>query len=109
MENPIVTRKLLSRLSLILLGILVAVFALVGLLSVTRGTPVSIVLSADADQRPPSIAHESFARTLELFTGVHLEPGNEVTQLLDGDGTYPVLWQDLRSAQQSITVQMYYA
>ena len=27
---------------------------------------------------------------------------------LNGDGTYPRLWQDLRSAQHSITLQSYY-
>ena len=100
---------LFSRASLVLLAAFVAMLALIGLLSVTRGTPVSIVLSADPASRPPAIQDAQFARTLELFTGVHLEPGNEVTELLDGNGTYPVLWRDLRSAKQSITVQMYYS
>ena len=104
-----VPRLTLARVPLILLATLIAVLALVGLLSITRGTPVSIVLSADPDSRPPAIDDPLFPRTMELFTGVHLEPYNEVTQLLDGDGTYPVLWRDLRGAKQSITVQMYYA
>jgi cardiolipin synthase len=46
---------------------------------------------------------------MELFTGVHLDPGNDIQILLDGNGTYPRLWQDLASAQQTITVQMYYS
>jgi cardiolipin synthase len=32
-----------------------------------------------------------------------------VEQLLNGDGTYTRIWWDLRSATQSITMQMYYA
>ena len=36
-------------------------------------------------------------------------PGNTVEQLLNGDGVYPRLWADLRSAKRTITVQMYYS
>ena len=36
-------------------------------------------------------------------------PGNNVEQLLNGDGVYPRLWADLRSAKHTITVQMYYS
>jgi len=36
-------------------------------------------------------------------------PGNRVELALNGDGTYPRLWADLRSARRFITVQMYYA
>ena len=102
-------RIVLSRLTIVLVGTLVAILALVGLLSITRDTPVSFVLPVEPDDRPPAIAEPEFARTMELFTGLHLEPGNTVQQLLDGDGTYPVLWRDLRAAQHSITVQMYYS
>ena len=102
-------RIVLSRLTIVLVGTLVAILALVGLLSITRDTPVSFVLPVEPDDRPPVIAEPEFARTMELFTGLHLEPGNTVQQLLNGDGTYPVLWRDLRAAQRSITVQMYYS
>jgi cardiolipin synthase len=102
-------RIVLSRLTIVLVGTLVAILALVGLLSITRDTPVSFVLPVEPDDRPPAIAEPEFARTMELFTGLHLESGNTVQQLLNGDGTYPVLWRDLRAAQRSITVQMYYS
>src|SRR5204862_1693061 len=48
-------------------------------------------------------------RTFELFTGTHVFPGNTVEPALNGDGVYPRLWADLRSAQHTITVQMYYS
>jgi cardiolipin synthase len=50
-----------------------------------------------------------FERTFELFTGTHVFAGNTVTQANNGDGVYPKLWADLRSAQHTITVQMYYS
>jgi cardiolipin synthase len=43
-----------------------------------------------------------------LTTGAWLAPGNHVEVMLNGDGTYPRLWEDLRSAQRSITLQLYY-
>ena len=42
-----------------------------------------------------------------MATGAWLAPGNRVEVLLNGDGTYPRLWEDLRSAKQSITLQLY--
>jgi cardiolipin synthase len=50
-----------------------------------------------------------FTRTMELYAGLHIEPGNRVEELLNGNGTYPRLWRDLADAKQTITVQMYYA
>ena len=43
-----------------------------------------------------------------MATGAWLAPGNHVEVMLNGDGTYPRLWEDLRSAQRSITLQLYY-
>ncbi len=50
-----------------------------------------------------------FPHTIELFTGTHIEPGNRVELLLNGNGTYPPLWKDIQSAKRTITVQMYYS
>jgi cardiolipin synthase len=88
--------------------ILVAVFALIGLLSVTRGTPLRRVVYGSR-ARPPLVSDSSFRDLMALYSGVHLEPGNRVEQLLNGDGTYQRLWADLHSAQQTITVQNYYS
>ena len=83
-------------------------FALIGVLSITRGTPVGRVVTL-SDSGPPSVGDSLFERTFELFTGTHIYTGNVVGQALNGDGTYPQLWADLRSAQRTLTVQMYYS
>jgi cardiolipin synthase len=99
----------LKRLGLVFLGILVVLFALVGVLTVTRGTPVRMVIARGDRDGPPPVADSLFARTMELYTGLHIEPGHRVEELLNGNGTYPRLWADLAGARQTITVQMYYA
>ena len=43
-----------------------------------------------------------------MFTRTHIEAGNQVEILLNGDGTYPRLWRDIASAQRTITVQLYF-
>jgi cardiolipin synthase len=98
-----------ARIGLILLGALLALLALVGTLTLTRGTPVRMVLALGDRGGPPPVTDSLFARTLELYTGLHIEPGNRVEELLNGNGTYPRLWIDIASAKQTVTVQMYYA
>jgi cardiolipin synthase len=98
--------KYIAIAALILFGF---VLALIGVLSVTHDTPVTSVIAEGDKEGPPAIVDPLFARSMELFTGVHLDPGNNVQILLDGNGTYPQLWKDLASAQQTITVQMYYS
>src|ERR671914_1464677 len=98
-----------GRIGLILLGAVLVLLAIVGLLTLTRGTPVRMVLALGDRDGPPPASDSLFARTMELYTGVHIEPGNRVEELLNGNGTYPRLWRDLAEAKQTITVQMYYA
>src|SRR5258705_9548136 len=98
--------KYIAIAALILFGV---VLALVGILSVTHDTPVRDVIAEGDKDGPPSIDDPLFARSIELFTGTHIDPGNHVDILLNGDGTYPRLWKDLPSAQRTITVQMYYS
>jgi cardiolipin synthase len=98
----------LKRVAIILGVVIVLGFALIGVLSITRGTPVGRVVTL-SDSGPPSVGDSLFERTFELFTGTHIYPGNVVAQALNGDGTYPQLWTDLRSAQRTLTVQMYYS
>ena len=82
--------------------------ALIGLLSVTRGTPLRhVVYSARA--HPPTASDTSFRNLMELFAGVHLLNANRVEPLNNGNGTYPRLWADIRSARRSVTVQMYFS
>ena len=91
-----------------LLVLLIGAFALAGVLSMTRGTPVEMVIS-EGPSGPPAVGDSLFETMFELYTGTDITSGNKVEQALNGDGTYPRLWQDLRSAQSTITVQMYYS
>ena len=88
--------------------VLLAVFALIGVLSVTRGTPLRRVVYS-VGKTPPRLADSSFRDLIALLSGMRLREGNRVEQLLNGDGTYPRLWTDLRSAQHTIAIQNYYA
>ena len=99
-----VVRKLL--LGFVVLGVLL--LALIGGLSVTRGTPVQAVLTLAGDDLP-AVQDSLFARTIGMYTGATLQPGNRVELRLNGEGSYPQLWQDLRSARRSLTVQWYYS
>ncbi|HKN59416.1 MAG TPA: phospholipase D-like domain-containing protein, partial [Gemmatimonadaceae bacterium] len=98
--------KYIAIATLVMFGV---VLALIGVLSVTHDTPVRSVIAEGDKNGPPSIEDPLFARSIELFTGTHIDPGNKVQILLNGNGTYPQLWRDLASAQQTITVQMYYS
>src|SRR5579884_1051721 len=97
-----------KRVGLIIAGLAILALAIIGLISVTRGTPIGSVVTL-ARTGPPAVSDSLFARTFELFTGTHIYPGNEVEQALNGNGTYPRLWADLRAARKTITVQMYYS
>ena len=98
----------IKRLGIVLLVLLIGAFALAGVLSMTRGTPVEMVIS-EGSSGPPAVGDSLFEQMFELYTGTHIAPGNKVEQALNGNGTYPRLWQDLRSATSTITVQMYYS
>ncbi|MEO8336415.1 MAG: phospholipase D-like domain-containing protein [bacterium] len=104
-------RKMLrvKRVGVVLGILLVGSLALVGLLSITRGTPVNAVVNIGDRSGPPPLSDSLFTQTVELYTGLHLTHGNAAEQMLNGDGTYPQLWKDLRSAKHTITVQMYYS
>jgi cardiolipin synthase len=97
----------LRRAGKILLGLVLLALALIGVLTVTRGTPVSSVVTL-GKIGPPPITDSLFERTIELYTGTHIDPGNGITQLLNGS-VYPALWNDLRQAKRTITVQMYFS
>jgi cardiolipin synthase A/B len=93
----------------VLVAGLALVLVLIGVLSVTRGTPVQQVIAEGDREGPPRVSDPLFPRTIELFTGTHIDPGNSVQVLLNGDGTYPALWKDITSAKRTLTVQLYYS
>ena len=99
--------RAIKRLSAVLGVLLVVAFALIGLLTVTRGTPVRRVLAV-GDRQLPSVRDSVFTRTIDLFSGMEIEPGNAV-QILPNGTVYPSLWADIRSARRTITVQMYFS
>ena len=100
-------KKVFKRLGAVVGVLVVLAFALIGVLTVTRGSPVRRVLTMN-QERLPSVRDSLFLRTLELFAGMQIEPGNKLEVIANG-AIYPRLWQDLRSAQQTITVQMYFS
>jgi cardiolipin synthase A/B len=101
--------SLIKYIAIAALLLFALMLALIGILSVTHDTPVRSVIAEGDKDGPLSIADSLFSRSIELYTGTHIDPGNNVRILLNGDGTYPQLWKDLESAQRTITVQMYYS
>jgi cardiolipin synthase A/B len=102
-------RKLLrvKRVSVVLGLLAVGALALVGILSITRGTPVRAVVVI-SQTGMPKVGDSLFSQSMELYTGLHLTNGNAVQQVNNGD-VYTQLWKDLRAARHTITVQMYYS
>lgn len=70
---------------------------------------VSNVIASGSGGAPPAADAPSFPSAFALVTGTPLTAPNEVMVLSNGDETFARLWQDLRAARRSITVQMYYA
>ena len=100
--------SLLKKIGIGAAGVAVLLLAWVGILSVTRGTPVRTVIAFGDESGPPSVSDTLFARMMELYVNAHIEPGNSVEIMTNGDETYPRLWADLRSATRTITAQFYY-
>ena len=99
---------LLGRLGRWTLVVVVLCFALIGFLHLTRGTAVRHVRGVGADGVPIGVSEPQFPLVVTMMTGAWLAGGNRVEVALNGDGTYERLWADLRSARQSITLQLYY-
>ena len=95
-------------LGLILIGVVLAVLVFIGVMDVIRGTPIRSVGVPGDPSGCPSIGDPFFSEAIELLTRVKLEPGHQVEIFINGDQTYDRLWEDLRSAKTSITLQMYY-
>jgi cardiolipin synthase A/B len=86
----------------------VLLVAVIGVLYVTRGTAVHRVRGVGPGGVPLAPEEPTFPALVSLLTGTAIVGGNEVEIVLDG-ATFPRLWEDLRAARSSITVQMYYA
>ncbi len=90
------------------LRVFVLTLSLIGFLHLTRGTAVRHVRGVAADGANLSVSEPEFPLMATMATGVVLAPGTRVEVTQNGDGTFPRLWEDLRSAQRSITLQLYY-
>ena len=90
------------------LRVVLLCLALIGFLHITRGTAVRHVRGVAADGIPIAVSEPEFRLMATMATGAWLGPGTRVDVMLNGDETYPRLWDDLRSAQRSITLQLYY-
>src|SRR5687768_10533189 len=91
----------------LLLAVLL-LFALIGYLGSTRGTPTRAVLTPGDSAGPPASGDTVFLGSIRSLTGTELRAGHTVEPLYDGNGTYPRLWQDLRAAQRHALIQLYY-
>ena len=89
--------------------VLLSMLALVGVLSVARGTPVSRVVDTGGSGGQLAVDDECFLQVMELFASIRLERGHRTQLLANGDGIYPPLWRDLAGAAETLDVQMYYA
>jgi cardiolipin synthase len=89
---------------LIALGIL----AVIGLQSLTRGTNISRLRTPGDDDGPPGPRDPLFCETVALLTKTAMVSGHRIEIFACGDETYPRLWDELRSAERSLTLQMYY-
>jgi cardiolipin synthase len=103
-------RKMLrvKRVGVVIAILAFGALALVGVLSLTRGTPVKAVVVISDGGGMPRVGDSLFSRSMELYTGLQLTNGNAVEQANNGE-VYTRLWKDLRAAQKTITVQMYYS
>jgi cardiolipin synthase A/B len=95
--------------AIVLLVFIAAIMALIGILTVTRTNPIRHVIAEGDREGPPSVSDPLFPRTLEVYTGTHIDDGNDVQLLMNGDGTYPLMWRDIASAERTLTIQMYYS
>lgn len=100
---------IVKRVGLAAAIVLIGGLALLGALSLVRGTPVSAVLTFDRSGEPPAVGEPLFASMMELYTGTTIAAGNTVEVLQNGDQTYPRLWRDLRAAKRTISLQSYYS
>ncbi len=97
----------LASIGFLVAGLIFGFLALVGVMGAIKGTPVRAVKAFGADDRPA--AHDpEFRDTMEMLIHAQLAHAHAVEIFINGDQTYPRLWEDLKSARESITVQLYY-
>src|SRR4051812_40876247 len=94
-------RRIIGKILGVLVVLIVLLFAYIGVLTLLRDTPSTTVIAVGDSKGPPSPADPAFASTMSYETITSLVPGNTIDLLVSGVGTYPVLWQTMRSAKKS--------
>src|SRR4030095_4189310 len=85
-------RGLLGKVGRWTLIVVVLLFAFIGFQHFTRGTVVRHVDDVGADGNPLRPSEPRFRLSVAMLAGAPLSGGNKVEVLLDGDGTYPRVW-----------------
>ena len=96
-----------TSIAFLLVGLFAGLLAFMGLLSAVKGTPVCRVSARPPGLQPPPDSR-AFRDAMELVSKTPMAAGHRVEIFTNGDQTYPRLWDDLRAARESITMQMYY-
>lgn len=86
--------------------LVIAVLALLGIPHLFREATLSAVVAPGSHVSSP--VEDGFAASVAALTGTPLTPGHRVALLSNGDESFPRLFDDLRAARRSITMQMYY-
>ncbi|MEO7457728.1 MAG: phospholipase D-like domain-containing protein [Gemmatimonadaceae bacterium] len=97
----------LSSIGFLVVGLILGLMALIGILGALKGTPVRRVKPYGGGERP-AVHEPVFRDTMESLIHAQMQRAHEVEIFINGDQTYPRLWEDLRAARESITVQLYY-
>lgn len=95
-------------LLLLLLLLLLAFLGTMLMTYLTRGTVINRVQVLDEEPKIPEVTSQRFHLALKLLTEAPLFHGNKIELLLNGEGTYPRLWEDLRTARKVITIHVFY-
>jgi cardiolipin synthase A/B len=77
------------------------------IIDITRGAPLAVPAAGSAALVPP-VSGRVFAELASLLAETPLADGNDVELLTVAETSYRRLFDDLRSARQSITLQSYY-
>ena len=96
-----------ASIGFVVIGLIGGLLALIGVLSTLKGTPLKRVLPFGGG-KCPCVDEPAFRHTLELLSHSPLAHAHAVEIFINGDQTYPRLWEDLRAARHSITIQLYY-
>ena len=97
----------LASIGFLVLGAIIGLLALISVLSALKGTPIRGV-KAFPDGEAPAVHEPAFRDTMELLTHAPLAHAHAVEIFMNGDQTYPRLWDDLKAARKTITIQLYY-